>query len=171
QPFLLGPIFKAQGWDTSPFNVYPAKGRYMVRDVGRVATARGLPFAMPDAFPAHSLSAARLITAIDEPAERARLAGAIFRAEFDGRGVDISSRDELGRVLEEVGLDPAVIARIDDGAVKQALRSATDEAGSLGIFGAPTFVTEDGELFWGDDRLEMALAHAASLARTSSALS
>ena len=35
-PFLLGPIFKAQGWDNSPFNIYPAKGRYMWRDVERI---------------------------------------------------------------------------------------------------------------------------------------
>ena len=33
RPFLLGPIFKAQGWDTSPFNLYQAKGRYMWRDM------------------------------------------------------------------------------------------------------------------------------------------
>ena len=37
RPFLLGPIFKAQGWDTSPFNLYEAKGRYMWRDMERLA--------------------------------------------------------------------------------------------------------------------------------------
>lgn len=31
RPFLLGPIFQAQGWDTSPFNLYEAKGRHMWR--------------------------------------------------------------------------------------------------------------------------------------------
>src|SRR5262245_51053650 len=36
RPFLLGPIFKAQGWETSPFNLYPAKGRYMWRDLERL---------------------------------------------------------------------------------------------------------------------------------------
>ena len=40
RPFLLGPIFKAQGWDSSPFNIYPAKGRHMVRDLERTAAAR-----------------------------------------------------------------------------------------------------------------------------------
>jgi 2-hydroxychromene-2-carboxylate isomerase len=66
QPFLLGPIFKAQGWTTSPFNIYPAKGRYMIRDVARIAAARGLPFRMPDPFPANTLKAARLaIVGID----------------------------------------------------------------------------------------------------------
>ena len=36
-PFLLGPIFRAQGWGSSPFNVYPAKGKYMWRDMERRA--------------------------------------------------------------------------------------------------------------------------------------
>jgi hypothetical protein len=46
KPFLLGPIFKAQNWDTSPFNIYPAKGRYMVRDIERIAQERGLAFCL-----------------------------------------------------------------------------------------------------------------------------
>ena len=41
KPFLLGPIFHAQGWDNSPFNIYPVKGRYMVRDMERLAAERG----------------------------------------------------------------------------------------------------------------------------------
>ena len=55
RPFLLGPIFVSQGWTTSPFNIYPAKGRYMVRDIGRIAAARGLPFNMPETFPVNGL--------------------------------------------------------------------------------------------------------------------
>ncbi len=37
RPFLLGPIFAAQGWNTSPFALYPSKGRYMWRDTARRA--------------------------------------------------------------------------------------------------------------------------------------
>ena len=48
RPFLLGPIFKAQGWDTSPFNLYEAKGRYMWRDMERLAAELSLPFRRPD---------------------------------------------------------------------------------------------------------------------------
>jgi 2-hydroxychromene-2-carboxylate isomerase len=43
RPFLLGPIFKSQEWDDSPFNLYPAKGRYMWRDLERICGALGLP--------------------------------------------------------------------------------------------------------------------------------
>ncbi len=81
RPFLLGPIFKAQGWTSSPFNLYPAKGRYMVRDISRIATARQRAFVMPDAFPANSLAAARLALAVGDERHRRlhppRLRGAI----------------------------------------------------------------------------------------------
>ncbi len=60
RPFLLGPIFKAQGWDTSPFNLFPAKGRHMWRDVERICAELKLPFRRPDPFPQASLLAARV---------------------------------------------------------------------------------------------------------------
>ncbi len=60
RPFLLGPIFKAQGWSTSPFNLYPAKGRHMWRDLERICADLALPFRRPDPFPQNSLLAARV---------------------------------------------------------------------------------------------------------------
>src|SRR5262249_62370130 len=51
RPFLLGPIFKAHGWDTSPFNLYPAKGRNMWRDLERLCEALALAFWRPDPVP------------------------------------------------------------------------------------------------------------------------
>ena len=57
KPFLLGPIFAAQGWDDSPFNLYPAKGRYMWRDLERICEAQGLPFHRPSQFPRSGLLA------------------------------------------------------------------------------------------------------------------
>jgi 2-hydroxychromene-2-carboxylate isomerase len=58
RPFLLGPIFAAQGWRDSPFNIYPAKGRYMWRDMERICDGMGLPLKRPDPFPQNSLLAA-----------------------------------------------------------------------------------------------------------------
>ncbi len=157
QPFLLGPIFRSQGWATSPFNIYPAKGRYMVRDVGRIAAARGLAFRMPEPFPANSLKAARLaIVGIDE-GWVAAFSRAVFAAEF-ARGRDIASEAVLGEILVELGLEaPAVLARSGEPDIKERLRAATAAAGACGIFGAPSFMTADNEPFWGDDRLEAAL--------------
>jgi 2-hydroxychromene-2-carboxylate isomerase len=60
RPFLLGPVFKAQGWETSPFKLFPDKGRYMWRDLEREAARLGLPFYRPKSFPQNGLLAARI---------------------------------------------------------------------------------------------------------------
>ena len=61
RPFLLGPVFAAQGWTTSPFNIYPAKGRHMWRDMARLAHLNGLaPIRTEGDFPQHSVLAARV---------------------------------------------------------------------------------------------------------------
>jgi 2-hydroxychromene-2-carboxylate isomerase len=157
KPFLLGPIFKSQGWETSPFNLYPAKGRYMVRDIGRIAAARGLPFKMPAVFPGNGLKAARLGIAARSQGLLPAFSRAVFSAAF-GKGLDIFDDAVLTDCLLAAGLDPDVTRSLaKDGAVKFELRAYTEQAQAIGIFGAPSFTTVDGELFWGDDRLDYAL--------------
>jgi 2-hydroxychromene-2-carboxylate isomerase len=159
RPFLLGAIFKAQGWDTSPFNLYPAKGRNMWRDLERLCTDLSLPFVRPDPFPQNSLLAARVALAVPE-AKREDFCTAIFRMQFaDGRRID--HPDAIGTILAGLDTDPAaLLAAAQSDAIKDKLRAATTEAQQFGVFGAPTFITADGELFWGNDRLERALAWA-----------
>lgn len=157
KPFVLGPIFNAQGWSTSPFNIYPAKGRYMVREMERLSAARGLPFMMPSPFPQNSLYAARLALIGHEEGWGPAFARAVYTAEF-ADGADISDRKALGKILSDLGRDPApLLARMEQPETKQRLRQQTEEAQELGIFGAPSFLAQD-ELFWGDDRLEQAIA-------------
>lgn len=158
RPFLLGPIFKSYGWNTSPFRLYPVKGNYMVRDITRLAGARGIAFRMPEIFPAHSLHAARMALVAENEGCIASFTRAVFEAEF-ARGQDISDAAVLSGIAANAGLDAArVEARSADPAIKDRLRRQTERAAGLGVFGAPTFITDDGELFWGDDRLEQALA-------------
>ena len=156
RPFLLGPIFKEQGWTSSPFNLYPAKGRYMVRDIERVAASRGLGFRLPAIFPANSLKAARIALVGAEDGWIAPFTRAMFAAQFE-QGADIGDDDVLRRILDDLKLDAAVIlSRTETPQLKQKLKDQTAEAARLGIFGAPTFAAK-GEIFWGDDRLEQAL--------------
>ena len=158
RPFLLGPIFKAQGLTTSPFVAVPVKGRYMTRDIARIADARGLVFHMPDPFPAHSLAPARIAMVAETEGWIGPYTRAVFSAEFANRE-DISASDVLDRIVTGLGHDPARIsAAAGTPENKAALRERTEAAAARGIFGAPTFVTADGEIFWGDDRLEQALA-------------
>ena len=165
RPFLLGPIFKTQGWDTSPFNVYPAKGRYMVRDIERIAAARGLPpFRLPDPFPARSIKAARLALLAADQEYIAPFMRTLFQKAFaDGR--DISDGDVLRECLRAAGVPEvdALFAAADGPPVKDRLRRETEHALGSGIFGAPTFIAPDGELFWGDDRLEQAIGWSATV--------
>ena len=160
KPLLLGPIFRAQGWDTSPFNIYPAKGKYMVRDMERLAAARGLPFRLPTPFPQNSLHAARLALIGHAEGWGVAFTHAVYEGEFAG-GADIGEKRVLGAILKRLGLDAeALFARSETPENKQRLRQQTEEAQELGIFGSPSFLV-GGELFWGDDRLEHALEAAA----------
>jgi 2-hydroxychromene-2-carboxylate isomerase len=156
RPFLLGPIFAAQGWLDSPFNIYPAKGAYMWRDMERVCAALGLPFVRPDPFPQHSLLAARVALSL-EGAERAAFSRAVYRAEF-GEGRSIADRTTLASLVEAMGWNwSEILARAEEPSNKERLREECASAVKIGLFGAPSFAAGDGELFWGNDRLEQAL--------------
>ena len=157
RPFLLGPIFKAQGWTTSPFNLYPAKGGNMWRDLERLCADLRLPFRRPDPFPQNSLLAARVALAGLDNGWGEDFCRAVFHAEFaDGRRIDDDAT--ISDVLGGLQVDPRpalAAARSDE--IKARLREETDAAQRLGLFGAPSFTCADGELFWGNDRLERAL--------------
>lgn len=159
RPFLLGPIFGEQGWNDSPFNIYPAKGRYMWRDMERSCAKYGIPFSRPTRFPRDGLLAARiscLANATSEP-WLTDFVRAVFRANF-AEDREIGDPDEVRAILDALGQPGAdLIERAQTPQNKQRLRDQTRRAGELGIFGAPSFVV-GGELFWGDDRLEDALA-------------
>lgn len=155
RPFLLGPIFAAQGMKDTPFNLFPIRGRYMLRDLERTCAELDLPLTMPKPFPQNSLLPARVATAL-EGALRIRFAQAIYALEF-GEGRTISDPLTVAEALRRAGLDASLVERAQDSDIKAALRATTDEAQARGVFGAPSFTTEDGELFWGNDRLEAAL--------------
>jgi len=155
RPFLLGPVFGAQGMKDSPFNLFPTKGQYMIRDLQRICAELDLPFMLPTPFPQNSLLCARIATAL-EGAPRQRFTQAAYSLEF-GEGRAISDPLNAAEALRRAGLDTAIVEKAQEESVKMALRASTDEAMQKGVFGAPSFLTPDGELFWGNDRLEAAL--------------
>jgi 2-hydroxychromene-2-carboxylate isomerase len=157
RPFLLGPIFKAQGWDTSPFNLYEAKGRYMWRDMQRLAAELSLPFRRPDPFPQNSLLPARVALFGLGQGWGEDFSVAVYHAQFveDGR---IDEPRTLAEILSRLDVDAdAALEAAQSDDIKSRLRSEVEAAQQLGVFGAPSFTTGDGELFWGNDRLERAL--------------
>ena len=156
RPFLLGPIFADLGWRNSPFNLFPAKGAYMWRDLARVCALEGLPFVRPDPFPQNSLLAVRTALALEED-RRADFSRRLFHAEF-GLGRPIAERSTLADILGDMDLHPsAVLEAAASTPVKTRLKAEVDAARRVGIFGAPMLVTDEGELFWGNDKLEEGL--------------
>ena len=158
KPFLLGPIFAAQlGTADSPFNVHPIRGRYMWRDLERLCERHALPWRRPSVFPRTSLLAARVACAAAAEAFGPAFVRAVFRANFP-EDRDIGAQAVVAELIESVGQPAEVwLQRAQSNEVKQALRENTDRAAALGIFGAPSFVAGD-ELFWGQDRIDDALA-------------
>ena len=161
RPFLLGPIFFSQGWNDSPFNLYPVKGRYMWRDLERICAREALPLTLPPArFPQNGLKAARIALAGEGAPWLPDFVRGVYSANF-AEQKDITDDAVLAEVLTRAGADPAAaIAAANTPQNKDRLKTQTEEAIARGVFGAPSF-TVGGELFWGNDRLEDAIAWAA----------
>jgi len=160
-PFLLGPIFAGQGWETSPFNIYAARGRYMWRDVARRAARHGLSFRKPSVFPRNGLLAARVALVGGEQGWAPEFTRAVFTAAF-AEDREIGEQEVISEILRALGREPGdVYARAHAPENKAELRARTEGAEARGIFGAPSFFVGE-ELFWGDDRLEEAIAWACS---------
>ncbi|MBR0795019.1 2-hydroxychromene-2-carboxylate isomerase [Bradyrhizobium jicamae] len=143
-----------------PFADKPAKMNYMWRDVGRRAAMHGIPVKLPAPYPAKQSVFANQVALLGmrEGWGQAFIREA-YRQWFQ-LGLETGSEPNVSASLHAIGQDPAPImerARSDD--VGQALSNETDRARALGIFGSPNFVV-DGELFWGDDRLEDAVSWA-----------
>jgi 2-hydroxychromene-2-carboxylate isomerase len=134
---------------------------YMWRDVERRAATHGLTFVPPPVWPTdpellHNLVGA--LAASEGWGEAFTVAS--FRAWIVDR-MALGDRSTLERVLGGLGKDvDATIGEARSGRVAQLYESETDAARRFGIFGSPSFVV-DGEMFWGDDRLEEAIAWAA----------
>jgi len=149
EPFLLGPIFGAQGWNDSPFNIYPVKGRYMWRDMERLCAEFGLPLVRPTKFPRNGLVAARVCCAATKEPWLPDFVRAVYRANFAGDR-EISTSEVVGSLLTAQGVSA------DEWLERASLPEQTERAIAKGIFGAPSFTVGD-ELFWGNDRLTQAL--------------
>lgn len=158
QPFLLGPIFRSFGWETSPFVLQKEKGDYTWKDMARQCRKYGLPWQQPTRFPRPAVLPLRIA-----------LAGATqpWMGEFCRRTMtmnfaedrDIDSPEAMRDLLAALGL-PAhrILEEALSDANKLRLRRQTETAAEKGIFGAPTFFAGN-EMFWGNDRLDEAIAH------------
>jgi 2-hydroxychromene-2-carboxylate isomerase len=155
--FLLSRIFRAQGWNDSPFNLYPVKGRYMWRDLERISEAQGLLFRRPSQFPRNGLLAARIACRFSKETWMPAFVRAVYHANF-AEDQNIADGRVIGACLKSVNQDAETVLDVAGSVeTKTMLREQTERAVDLGIFGAPSYIA-DQELFWGNDRLEEALS-------------
>jgi carboxymethylenebutenolidase len=155
KPMDLGKIFPLTGG--LPVGQRSAQRQaYRLVELRRFADHLKLPTNLhPKFFPVAGDDAARLIIAVDQHdgAEAAmRLCGAVLSAVW-AQERDIADPAVLGELLNEQHLDAARLAQAKEEKVQQTYQSYTDEALKVGVFGAPSYVV-DGEMFWGQDRLE-----------------
>jgi 2-hydroxychromene-2-carboxylate isomerase len=157
KPILLGGLF--QRFDRDSWANGPDRDEG-IAEVERRASEYGLPpIVWPDPFPGNTLFAMRVATFAKQTGRTVSYALAGFRQAF-AAGRDLTEADNVLIAAAACELHPRAVERAaaTDG-VKGALREATEEAAELGVFGVPSLVV-DGEVFWGDDRLEEAVAAA-----------
>jgi 2-hydroxychromene-2-carboxylate isomerase len=154
KPILLGALFARFGRDSWANGPRRAEG---IAEVERRAVERGLPpLRWPDPFPGNTLYAMRAATFAKQSGRTVAFALAAFRQAF-AAGRDLTDPDNVLIAAAACELHPrAVTTAVATDSIKRELRAATEQAGDLGVRGVPSVVV-DGEVFWGDDRLEAAV--------------
>jgi 2-hydroxychromene-2-carboxylate isomerase len=161
KPFLLGPIFRALGMETSPFVLQKEKGAYVWQDMVRQCRKYGLPWAQPSTFPRLGVLPLRIALVGAEEPWMGAFCRRVMALNF-AQDRDINDEAPLAEILTELGLPaPDILVTACSAPVKERLRAQTEEARCRGLFGAPSFFV-GADMFWGDDRLDDALALAVS---------
>jgi 2-hydroxychromene-2-carboxylate isomerase len=158
QPFWLLPVREQQGLPR-PFPEGSARARYMWLDLERRARHLQLPYRRPEEYPFNSLQVARIGLVAAREGWCRQFTEAAFRLHWT-QGIPMTSPENVASALASSGQDASrVHALAATPEIKDAFKEQAARALERGIFGAPSFVV-DGELFWGDDRLEAALERA-----------
>ena len=153
KPVLMTVLSKAAGTQLTPF--VPMKWQYVQHDVPRSARLAGIPFQWPPGFPKLLLAPGRAMTwlASTHGEDKAVAFARTCLTAWFGDGVDIEDKEVLAGIAGRLGVErAALLAALEDDAVKDAFRQASEDAIAQGVFGVP-FMVVDGESFWGFDRL------------------
>ena len=156
RPFSVRALMREQ--NNIPFATKPIKTAYMWRDIERRAAMYGLGAKVPAPYPLQEFDLANRVAllGLEEGWGKPYIVASYRRWFVDGQ--EPALEPNLSASLKEAGQDPArVVPLAEADKIGQAYTDATDEARRLGLFGSPTFAV-DGELFWGDDRLDDALS-------------
>ena len=157
KPVLLGGLHNLHGIKAPAF--IPAKAKHMVRDCKLIAERNNTKFKFNSYFPIKSLNLMRGVLVAEEDNIKNHYIDNIFNTVWQD-GLNMNDEIIVQKVLKNLNVNPKTFfLRSSSSLIKESLRRKTSEAYEKGIFGAPTFVSNN-KIFWGQDRIEFALKEA-----------
>ncbi len=157
KPILLGGLHNLHGIKAPAF--IPAKAKHMIRDCKLIAEKNKIKFKFNSYFPIKSLNLMRGVFVAEEDNFKAYYIDNIFNAIWQD-GLNMNDESIIIKILKNLNINPKTfLLRTSSSSIKDLLRKKTSEAYDKGIFGAPTFVSNN-KIFWGQDRIEFALNEA-----------
>ena len=157
KPILLGGLHNLHGIKAPAF--IPAKAKHMVRDCKLIAQRNNVKFKFNAYFPIKSLNLMRGVLVAEEDNIKKYYIDNIFNTIWQD-GLNMNDDIIVQKILKNLNVNPNTFAlRTASSSIKDSLRKKTSEAYEKGIFGAPTFVSNN-KVFWGQDRIEFALKEA-----------
>lgn len=152
-PMVLGGVFQSN--EIEPAHTKANRRKYLMEDLKDLAAFYGIPYKERTVFLFKPVLSLRATLAVPQGPERSKAVHALYRGAF-AEDLDLGDPAVVARLLDDAGLDgQALVQRTEDPEIKNELRAVTDEAIAKGIFGAPTFVVDDGKMFWGHDRMPL----------------
>ncbi len=155
KPILVGGLHNLHGIKAPAF--IPAKAKHMIRDCKLIAAKNEVKFKFNSYFPIRSLNLMRGVFVAEEDNIKSYYIDIIFNTIWQD-GLNMNDQVIIEKVLKNLNVNPKTFfLRSTSSLIKDSLRKKTNDAFEKGIFGAPTFVVNN-KIFWGQDRLEFALA-------------
>ena len=157
KPILLGALHNLHGIKAPAF--IPAKAKHMIRDCKLIAEKNKIKFKFNSYFPIRSLNLMRGVFVAEEDNYKSYYIDSIFNAIWQD-GLNMNDENVIEKILKNLNANPKTfLLRSASSSIKDSLRKRTNEAYEKGIFGAPSFVSNN-KIFWGQDRIEFALNEA-----------
>ncbi len=157
KPILLGGLHNLHGIKAPAF--IPAKAKHMIRDCKLIAEKNNIKFKFNSYFPIRSLNLMRGVFVAEEDNYKSYYIDSIFNSIWQD-GLNMNDENIIQKVLKNLNVNPKTFAlRATSSTIKDSLKRKTSEAYEKGIFGAPTFVSNN-KIFWGQDRMEFVLKEA-----------
>ncbi len=157
KPILLGGLHNLHGIKAPAF--IPAKAKHMIRDCKLIAEKNKIKFKFNSYFPIRSLNLMRGVLVAEEDNYKSYYIDSMFNAIWQD-GLNMNDENIIEKILKNLNVNPKTfLLRSASSSIKDSLRKRTNEAYEKGIFGAPSFVSNN-KVFWGQDRIEFALNEA-----------